>query len=248
MSFLSVIKFSSALIPAPYSRPPEQQSGHHGYYSGGPYYDAYAYQMQHMHYTQNLQAYYHAMSSTHINSMDTSGPTPPPPDLQPIVDKTAQYVAKNDDSFETTVLENHCDDPRFSFLNPWDHYYAYYQMKKKEYREKLAQEEAEKEEILKQKANLQRLNASGSVSFKLEAKTSKLEGPRVDLSTGDEFMYEDISDEEEGQSAQDGGNSADEPPAKRLCLDDEEEQEDVKKIDNKVQEFLSTVKAMFGTD
>ena len=194
--------------------------------------------MQQMHYTQNLQAYYHAMSATHINSMSdatgTSGPTPPPPDLQPIVDKTAQYVAKNDESFETTVLENHCDDPRFSFLNPWDHYHAYYQSKKKEYREKLAQEEAEKENILRQKANLQRLNASGSVSFKLEGKTAKLEGPRVDLSTGDEFMYEDISDEE-GQAAEDG---ADEPPAKRPRLDGEEEQtveEEVKKMDNKVQ-------------
>lgn len=53
---------------------------------------------------------------------------PPPPDLQPIVDKLANYVAKNGPDFESIIKAK--SDPRFEFLNPWNSHYSYYQFKK----------------------------------------------------------------------------------------------------------------------
>ena len=48
---------------------------------------------------------------------------PPPPDLQPIVDKLANYVARNGEDFESTVKR-----PRMmqglSSLNPWNAHYS----------------------------------------------------------------------------------------------------------------------------
>ncbi len=205
---------------------------------------AYAY---HMHsYQQNLQAYYHALSAQHIQSSGQPGPTPPPPDLQPIVDKTALYVAKNDDAFESTVLEKHAGDPRFRFLNPWDQYHRYYQAKKRECKEKIAREEEEKENYLRSKPNLQRLDSSGAISFKLQTKSPKVVEPSVDLSTEEEeregeeggVEQEMCNGDTEGHSA--GGDG--EPEAKRPRYSDEEEEEgegeeeeEGDKIDNKVQ-------------
>ena len=180
---------------------------------------AYAYQV---HYQHNLQAYYHAFSTHHINTT----PTPPPPDLQPIVDKTALYVARNNDGFERTVLEKHCDDPRFSFLNPWDKFHSYYKMKKMEHKEKLAQEEAEKENLLKSK-NAQRLDPTGAVRFKLQPKDSKLVEPTVDLSVEEECL-----EEEGGGKGEDTDDGSNEPPPKKQHLSNEETGVG---IDNKVQ-------------
>ena len=73
-------------------------------------------------------------------TVPASGPVPPPPDLQPIVIKTAEYVAKNGESFEKTVLEKHLDDPRFEFLSPWHRFHPYYKMKIEETRQRLLQQ------------------------------------------------------------------------------------------------------------
>ena len=72
---------------------------------------------------------------------------PPPPDLQPIVDKLANYVAKNGPDFESIIKAK--NDPRFEFLNPWNSHYSYYQLKKQQ----------------ALKAVLQQIE-SGTVSFK----------------------------------------------------------------------------------
>ena len=53
----------------------------------------------------------------------------PSPDLQPVIDRLALYVAKNGEEFETGIKEKH--DPRFDFLNPWNMYHSYYMHKKK---------------------------------------------------------------------------------------------------------------------
>lgn len=55
---------------------------------------------------------------------------PPPPDLQPIVDKLANYVAKNGPDFEEIIKAK--NDPRFEFLNPWNSHYSYFQLKKQQ--------------------------------------------------------------------------------------------------------------------
>ncbi|XP_063820724.1 splicing factor, suppressor of white-apricot homolog isoform X2 [Pseudophryne corroboree] len=53
---------------------------------------------------------------------------PPPPDIQPVIDKLAQYVARNGIKFETSVQAK--NDTRFDFLQPWHQYNPYYEFKK----------------------------------------------------------------------------------------------------------------------
>ncbi|KAM3939926.1 splicing factor, suppressor of white-apricot homolog isoform 2-T2 [Leptodactylus fuscus] len=53
---------------------------------------------------------------------------PPPPDIQPVIDKLAQYVARNGLKFETSVRAK--NDSRFEFLQPWHQYNPYYEFKK----------------------------------------------------------------------------------------------------------------------
>ncbi len=202
---------------------------------------AYAYQMHS--YQHNIQAYYRALSAQHVQSSSSTS-TPPPPDLQPIVDKTALYVAKNDDGFERTILEKHAGDPRFKFLNPWDQYHGYYRTKKQEYKDKIAQEEEEKENYLKSKPNLQRLDPSGSVSFKLQTKSPKLMEPSVDLSVAEEEERREGEEEEGGEGMSNGdveecslGLEGEPVPKRpRYCTPgEEEEEEEGDKIGSKVQ-------------
>ena len=54
----------------------------------------------------------------------------PRPDLKPVIDRLAEYVAKNGNEFEDGIKEK--KDPRFDFLNSWNVYHGYYlQMKGK---------------------------------------------------------------------------------------------------------------------
>ena len=53
---------------------------------------------------------------------------PPPPDVQPVVDRMAMYVAKNGVEFEIVVKSK--KDPRFDFLHSWHVHFAYYDFKK----------------------------------------------------------------------------------------------------------------------
>ncbi|KAK1321817.1 putative splicing factor 3A subunit 1 [Acorus calamus] len=56
----------------------------------------------------------------------TIGIIHPPPDIRTIIDKTAQFVAKNGPEFERRILANN-KSAKFSFLTPTDPYHAYYQ-------------------------------------------------------------------------------------------------------------------------
>ncbi|XP_076835685.1 splicing factor, suppressor of white-apricot homolog [Brachyhypopomus gauderio] len=53
---------------------------------------------------------------------------PPPPDIQPVIDKLAEYVARNGLKFESSVRAK--NDPRFDFLQSWHQYNTYYEFKK----------------------------------------------------------------------------------------------------------------------
>ncbi|XP_036384479.1 splicing factor, suppressor of white-apricot homolog [Megalops cyprinoides] len=53
---------------------------------------------------------------------------PPPPDVQPVIDKLAEYVARNGLKFEASVRSK--NDPRFEFLQSWHQYNTYYEFKK----------------------------------------------------------------------------------------------------------------------
>ncbi|PVG00197.1 hypothetical protein CPB86DRAFT_805903 [Serendipita vermifera] len=55
----------------------------------------------------------------------------PPPDLKTIIGKTALHVARSAtrQQFEDRLRESRREDPKFSFLNPTDPYYAYYKFR-----------------------------------------------------------------------------------------------------------------------
>ncbi|KAK7380817.1 hypothetical protein VNO78_33336 [Psophocarpus tetragonolobus] len=57
----------------------------------------------------------------------TIGIIHPPPDIRTIVDKTAQFVAKNGPEFEQRIIANNARNVKFSLLNSSDRYHAYYQ-------------------------------------------------------------------------------------------------------------------------
>jgi splicing factor 3A subunit 1 len=50
----------------------------------------------------------------------------PPPEIRPIVEKTAQFVAKNGPEFEAKILDKEAGNVKFAFLAPSNPYHAYY--------------------------------------------------------------------------------------------------------------------------
>lgn len=61
----------------------------------------------------------------------------PPPELRDIIDRTAQYVAKNGRAFEEKLINSHKGKPKFSFLLHDDPFNAYYHFKVREIRANL---------------------------------------------------------------------------------------------------------------
>jgi hypothetical protein len=169
-----------------------------------------------------MSAYYQA-SRTY-----QAGPAPPPPDVQPIADKTAEYVAKNGSDFGRTVILKHLDDRRFDFLHPWNQYHAYYKMKLK-----MAREEIEKNKPL----NLQLLNAQGGVSFKLANKpvsTIQLPIGVVDLHYDEDDLYNNHKRSSAAVDCEDKQSN------KRMKIN----MELGGQIDGEFKKFLSTVKTL----
>ena len=62
------------------------------------------------------------------------GPLQPPPDIKNIVDKTAQFVARNGPEFEQRILSDNekKQNPKFAFLQASDPFHAYYVAKVQE--------------------------------------------------------------------------------------------------------------------
>lgn len=118
---------------------------------------------------------------------------PPPPDVQSVVDKMAEYAAKNGEDFERTVLSKNSSDPRFAFLRPGNEYHAYYTTKKLLYINKLCEEKLEEAA----KPIMHSLNPDGKVGFSLA--TTKLQPSDVTL--------EDSSDDE-GEIEGEGSSEA----------------------------------------
>ena len=54
----------------------------------------------------------------------------PPPEIRAVVDKTAQFVAKNGKSFENKILQSKEGvTAKFNFMKSYDPYHAYYEFK-----------------------------------------------------------------------------------------------------------------------
>ena len=61
---------------------------------------------------------------------ETIGIIVPPPDIKAIVNKTAQFVARNGKSFEERILaSDEGKTSKFNFLKAIDPYYAYYEQR-----------------------------------------------------------------------------------------------------------------------
>lgn len=53
----------------------------------------------------------------------------PPPDIRQIIDKTADFVARNGTAFEDKIRESGQNSQKFAFLNTYDPYHHYYEQK-----------------------------------------------------------------------------------------------------------------------
>lgn len=78
----------------------------------------------------------------------------PPPDIRAVVDKTAQFVARNGKSFEERIMKSEEGmTPKFSFLKAFDPYHAYYEQKICETEDVISgKSEAKTEEVQASKA------------------------------------------------------------------------------------------------
>nr|KAJ3412769.1 SF3a splicing factor complex subunit [Polyrhizophydium stewartii] len=77
---------------------------------------------------------------------DTSGIIIPPPEIRTIVDKTADFVARNGPQFEERIRLKESQNPRFSFMTPGDAYNAYYQRRINEMRAAQAAPQAQQQQ------------------------------------------------------------------------------------------------------
>ncbi|WFD25003.1 SF3a splicing factor complex subunit [Malassezia equina] len=66
----------------------------------------------------------------------------PPPDLRPVIDKTAEFVARNGVAFEAKIKEQERLNPKFAFLNSGDAYHAYFRLQIHAAKEKRTQPSA----------------------------------------------------------------------------------------------------------
>ncbi|KAK9365908.1 Pre-mRNA splicing factor PRP21 like protein-domain-containing protein [Lipomyces kononenkoae] len=62
----------------------------------------------------------------------------PPPDIREIIEKTAGYVYRNGPTFENRIRDSEKNNTRFTFLNPADPYYPFYEWRLDEHRENRA--------------------------------------------------------------------------------------------------------------
>ena len=56
----------------------------------------------------------------------------PPFELRRLIDKAAEFVAKNGANFETMLIKAEINNPKFSFFSTDDIYHAYYRQKLQE--------------------------------------------------------------------------------------------------------------------
>ncbi|XP_034048999.1 splicing factor, suppressor of white-apricot homolog isoform X2 [Thalassophryne amazonica] len=137
---------------------------------------------------------------------------PPPPDIQPVIDKLAEYVARNGLKFEASVRAK--NDPRFEFLQSWHQYNTYYEFKKNYFMHKEGKgfpenEAVDDDDTLQSDTSMKehKLNKASfaPISFAIKAKENDmlpLEKNRVRL---DDDSDEDKLLQEEGVEAVVGG-------------------------------------------
>lgn len=150
---------------------------------------------------------------------------PPPPDIQPVIDKLAEYVARNGVKFEASVRAK--NDPRFDFLQSWHQYNTYYEFKKNYFMQKEGKCFLENETVDDDEDDLEsdtslkdsKLTkaAFAPICFAIKAKENDmlpLEKNRVRLDDDDDSDEDKLLEEQGLEAVMGGADTADkEPPA-----------------------------------
>eukprot|EP00227_Mantoniella_beaufortii_P014655 CAMPEP_0197580024 /NCGR_PEP_ID=MMETSP1326-20131121/3912_1 /TAXON_ID=1155430 /ORGANISM="Genus nov. species nov., Strain RCC2288" /LENGTH=321 /DNA_ID=CAMNT_0043143659 /DNA_START=188 /DNA_END=1149 /DNA_ORIENTATION=+ len=104
----------------------------------------------------------------------------PPPDIRAIVDKTAQFVARNGPEFEKRILGSEKNNTKFNFLLTSDPYNAYYKSKIAAFQEEAAGGDAAAVAAKAAEAAAAAALASGQVVLKAtgNAKATVLAAPK----------------------------------------------------------------------
>jgi splicing factor 3A subunit 1 len=111
----------------------------------------------------------------------------PPIDIRTIVDKTAQFVARNGREFESRIVGHESNNAKFSFLVPSDPYHAYYEFKIGEFKsgkseeqkkeekeaEEKEQKKKEEEEAAEKKAAEEKATVSKSATESITARAAR---------------------------------------------------------------------------
>ncbi|KAL3856461.1 hypothetical protein ACJMK2_011217 [Sinanodonta woodiana] len=130
---------------------------------------------------------------------------PPPPDVQPIIDRMAMYVAKNGIEFEIVVKSK--NDPRFEFLLPHHVHYNYYDFKKNIFLKEMGKdkpketEKVQEKEIEKEteKEIEEKSSASKGVSFSIKSKPKEQESVPMEKKKRPIFDNESSDEESRGE-------------------------------------------------
>ena len=105
----------------------------------------------------------------------------PPLEIETIIDKLAQYVNKNGDSFERSIRDR--NEARFSFLNTGHEFYAFYVNRKNHYEQEKQrlqkEEEQRREDALK--LEQQKEMKTNYTRMAMEAQKEKLAALRLEL-------------------------------------------------------------------
>ncbi|KAK7462102.1 hypothetical protein BaRGS_00038474 [Batillaria attramentaria] len=135
---------------------------------------------------------------------------PPPPDIQPIIDRMAMYVAKNGLEFEIVVKSK--KDPRFAFLEPGHMHFKYYNFKKQMYlqgnegKKKKQDEEKRSEEKKQLQEDTAAAQANRSISFSIKGRNKEPES--VNTLKRPLFDYDSSDGEAEGEAGKEKGSNS----------------------------------------
>lgn len=146
---------------------------------------------------------------------------PPPPDMQPIIDRMAMYVAKNGVEFEYVVKSK--NDPRFSFLEPGHVHFQYYDFKKNmflkeaELKKRLEAKQAERERLKQEEDEAAAAaQANRSISFSIKGRNKEPES----VNTLKRPLFDYDSSEEEGEGEEGGKEGAEKEDKSRSISPD----------------------------
>lgn len=137
---------------------------------------------------------------TQAQSRASPGPfdhiVPPPPDIQPVIDRMAMYVAKNGIEFEIVVKSK--NDPRFQFLLPHHVHFPYYDFKKQIHMREAAKERG------REMRDVEKPTAKLSFSIKPKAKEENKRKEKKKKKVFDNESSENDADSDREKSSASG--------------------------------------------